>query len=352
MSAASSAPASSFPFVVARGRSGTTLLRAMLDAHPELSIPGESHFVPHFVVQRSRYERPDGFDTRRFGRELLGRWGWTIRRWSLSDEEILREIQDPPPSEVTEVVRRLYAAHARAEGKARYGDKTPSYILHIDLLASAFPEARFIHLIRDGRDVARSYLDADFGSQTLGQAAITWDRYVRAGRAAGARLGPERYVEVRYEDLVRDPERVLGELMPFIGLEFDERMLRYHEQADQLVGGLSHSAHHRNLYKPPTPGLRDWRREFSPRQVAVFEALAGDLLGELGYERVSGERGFSVAVTAGRHRAETQIRRAGHGIRVRVRRQRRRIIRSINQRRTAGDRGTATIASSSQTPQT
>ncbi len=117
-----------------------------------------------------------------------------------------------------------------------------------------------------------------------------------AGRDAGARLGPERYREVRYEDLVREPERVLVELCAFVELPYDARMLRYHEQADRLVPSLSHNEHHQNLHRPPTVGLRDWRSQMSPADAAVFESLAGDLLDELGYERATsrpGARGVS-----------------------------------------------------------
>ncbi len=319
-----------FPFIVARGRSGTTLLRAMLDAHPDMAVPNESHFVVQFAKRRARYETPAGLDVERFTRDLLDHWAF--RRWELPGRAVLEALVASPPADLPEAIRTVYGAYARNLGKPRYGDKTPSYVLSIDLLARTFQEAVFIHLIRDGRDVALSYLDTDFGSRTLGQAAIYWDRFVRAGRKAGHRLGPERYREIRYEDLVRDPEAVLAELCPFVGLPFDHRMLRYHERADRLVPGLSHQEHHRNLYRPPTAGLRDWRRQLSPRDVAVFETFAGELLDELGYERSNVKHGVGDSLAIVRFRVGTGVRRIAHGARVRVRKAGKRVVRRIAHR--------------------
>jgi hypothetical protein len=320
----------SFPFVVARGRSGTTLLRAMLDAHPAMAIPNESHFVVQLARHRGRYERDGGFDLAAFTRDVLDHWAF--RRWGLPDDEVRAALAADRPADVAAGVRSLFATYARHHGKTRYGDKTPSYVLNVGLLAATFPESRFVHLIRDGRDVALSYRDTDFGSKTLGQSALAWDRFVRAGRAAGVRLGPDRYREIRYEDLVADPERVLTELCGFVGLDYDERMLRYHERADRLVPSLSHNAHHQNLYKPPTAGLRDWRRDLAPNEVALFETLAGDLLDELGYERAARTPGAVVRLAAARARVATQLRRIAHGSRVRARKARRWLMRFLPHR--------------------
>lgn len=323
----SRADMSTFPFIVGRGRSGTTLLRAMFDAHPSMCVPGESHFVVQFARHRTSYETPNGFDADRFTRELFKHWAF--RRWGLPLGAVEDAFRAAPPIDFPAAIRTLYGSYASFRGKVRYGDKTPSYVVHVGLLAATFPEAVFVHLIRDGRDVALSYLATDFGVSTLGQAAIHWDRSVRAGRAAGSALGPARYREVRYEDLVREPERVLAELCTFVGLPFDERMLRYFERVSGLVPTISHSEHHRNLYRPPTVGLRDWRHHLSADDVGVFESLAGDLLDELGYERATARPRLGVRLTAARYRAGTGVRRVAHGTHVRTRRWRRRIARRL-----------------------
>ena len=267
-----------FVFIVGYGRSGTTLLRAMLDAHPLVAIPDESHFVVPMLYHRRRYER-DGFDRERFLGDLLRHYGF--RGWGLPADHVRAAFREDPPGDVPAGIRRAFAAYAAREGKQRYGDKTPIHVLHVPLLAAGFPEARFVHVVRDGRDVASSYLEQSFGPRNVVEAALRWKRAVRRGRRAGAVVGPARYLEVRYEALVAEPEAALRRVCDLVDLAFDQAMLRYHE-ASRVA---SERPHYRNVARPPTPGLRDWRREMTPADVAAFEAVAGRLLEELGYRR-------------------------------------------------------------------
>jgi hypothetical protein len=183
------------------------------------------------------------------------------------------------------------------------------------LLAELLPEARFLHLIRDGRDVALSYLAADFGVESLTDAAIYWDRFVRQGRTAGQAIGPNRYMELSYEDLVSDAESTIRRVCEFIELTFDPEMLTYFQRVEGLHAGLYHAQQHTNLFKPPTSGLRDWRRDMSPGDVALFEALAGDLLSDLGYERANPRPSLGTRSRAARARVALLARRASRGIR-------------------------------------
>jgi hypothetical protein len=296
-----------FPFIVARGRSGTTLLRAILDAHPDLAIPGESHFPVSFAMRRSTFERGGAFDADAFVRDLLRHWGF--RRWEIPEDDVSEAFAEMPPADVGAAIRLAFALYARSRGKPRYGDKTPAFVLHVQLLADVLPESRFVHLIRDGRDVALSYLDTDFGVATLTDAAIYWDRFVRKGREAGRALAPGRYLEIRYEDLVADIEGTMRRVCEHIDLPFDPSILRYFERATEL-DGLSHAEHHRNIRRPPTSGLRDWRNQMAPADVALFEALAGDLLTDLGYERATERPGLRASAAAVGARAGLVLRRA------------------------------------------
>jgi hypothetical protein len=269
-----------FVFIVGRGRSGSTLLQAMLDAHPDLAIPPETHLVPALGHRRRRYERRPGFDQDRFLDDLTRHWGFPAL--GMSRERAADAIRRAAPASTADALRATFAAYAARWGKAGYGDKTPINVLHMPLLAGLFPEARFVHIIRDGRDVALSYRDRR--GMGLVEAAYRWRRDVRAGRRAGRRLGPGRYHEVRYEALVRDPEGVLGEVCRFLELPFDPRMLRPQEVAERVIPS-STRAWHPHLGEPPTEGLRSWQRQMPPGEVALFEGIAGDLLEELGYER-------------------------------------------------------------------
>jgi len=180
---------------------------------------------------------------------------------------------------------RLYRAYASRHGAARWGDKTPIYADHMELVHRILPEARFIHLIRDGRDVALSTVEqwGRWEWRTDMYAAIrTWSGRVRRAREAGRRLGQERYLEVRYESLVADPASTMRKLCAFLGEPFDPRMTA---PSDAAAGWIEKDNrwHHR-LHRPPSPSRSQrWRREMGEADQRLCEAVAGELLAELGY---------------------------------------------------------------------
>jgi hypothetical protein len=193
-------------------------------------------------------------------------------------------------------------------------------VLHVEYLAEMFPEARFIHLIRDGRNVTLSNLELDWGPESVWEGAVYWKRFVNEGRRAGAKIGSERYLELRYEDLLEDPERHVRAMCDFVDLAFDPVMLRYFERTEKISGAKE--SHHQNLSRPPTKGLRDWRQQMSRRDVELFEVLAGDLLSEMGYERVTDGSSLSARANAGVKWMSVQGRRASRSVRKRTRRAR------------------------------
>lgn len=271
--------------IVGSGRSGTTLLRAMLDAHPDLAIPPESHFITRLARQRGRYERSDGVtvdalleDLRRERRFLA---------WELDEEALRASLGEAGPRDLPAALRVVYGLYARTRGKSRFGDKTPNYVTSMPELAEFLPESRFVHIVRDGRDATLSYLERGFGPDSVVSGALRWKRLVSAGRAAGAVLGAGRYLELRYEDLVEAPEESIRLVSDFLGLSFEPGMLGYHGHTDDVLRALDRSDH-RGLGLPPTKGMRNWRSEMAPADLWAFDAIAGELLGELGYERAGG----------------------------------------------------------------
>ena len=261
-----------FPFVVGCERSGTTLLRNMLDSHPRLAIPPESYFIVRLHRSRSRYDRDGTIDLGALVEELrTHRWFST---WGIDVDGLEGEVASLP-----DAIRRIYGAYASKRGKERYGDKTPAYVMHLPLLAGMFPEARFAHLLRDGREVALSLAEMSWGPPTVLDAALHWRERVERGRRDGAALGKDRYREIRYEDLVERPEETLRGLVRFFELPFDGAMLEHHARRTDQAGI------HRRSTEPPTTGARDWRTQMDAADLAAVEAGIGDLLTELGYER-------------------------------------------------------------------
>ncbi len=302
-----------FAFFVGCGRSGTSLLRAIFDSHPDMNVPRDTYFILGLAQRRRRYERAGGFAVEMFLEDL--QTGYDFDRWPIPFEEIAADLRATPPASYPDAIRQIFRVCAQKQGKSRYGNKSPVHVRGLPMLAELFPEARFIHIIRDGRNVALSYMDVDFGPSTIEGGALRWRRHVADGRTAGATLGPERYREVRYEQLIDDPASAIRDLCAFIGIDFDELMLRYYERSDELYPGRETPTHHRNLARPPTKGMRDWRTEMTAGQVAMFEAIAGGLVEELGYERGAPRAGAATRLRAkGRLvalRIQAGIRRLG-----------------------------------------
>jgi hypothetical protein len=255
-------------------RSGTTLLRVMLDRHSQLAIPDETYFVPQLADRHLRRVDADDFldDVRR------------VVEWEIPLDEVRSRLRDGMP--VGQAIGTVYAVYADEQAKPRWGDKTPMYMQNLRLLERLFPDALYVHLIRDGRDAATSFLSMSRGivtetwmhPRTPADFACQWRTEVAAARRLGRRVGA-RYLEVRSEDLVADVEPTLRRVCEFARLEYEPGMVDYAGSVD-----VSAKPHQQRLKQPPTKGVRDWRRQMSSSDAAAFEHVAGDLLRELGYE--------------------------------------------------------------------
>jgi hypothetical protein len=259
-------------------RSGTTLLRVILDRCSELAVPDESYVVPQLAHRHGGAVDPDAFvdDLRRLPR---------LRELGISPDDVARRLTTGMTTGAA--IGAIFETYAAARGKPRWGDKTPLYMQHLGLLEGLFPEARFVHLVRDGRDAALSFLAMPAGVVTRTWAhprdaagfACQWRTEVEAACSLGVRVGPERYLEVRYERLVAAPEETIRTVCAFAALPYEPAMIDYAGTVD-----LRDKPHQQRLAQPPTAGVRDWRTEMAPADVIAFEAIAGDLLRRLGYE--------------------------------------------------------------------
>ena len=296
-----------FPIFVGSGRSGTTVFRNIFDSHPDLAITHEAHFVAPMAKRRGRYET-NGFDTDRFVADLFKNSNFV--RQGLLQDAVQAQLEADAVSGFADAVRSVFRLYAADHGKTMAGDKTPGYVNHLELLGGVFPEAKFVHVIRDGRDVALGYLDrAEWGPSTVADAALYWRSRVSRGRRGGSALGPARYVEVRYEDLVDDPEKTIRHLCDFLGLEYHDEMLRFHEKGAAFIAASNTPEAFGGLAKPITKGMRDWRVQMDAADVALFESIAGQQLGEVGYELASGAPSPTIRMRAALAGLTWQVKR-------------------------------------------
>jgi hypothetical protein len=281
-----------FVFLVGCGRSGTTLLRRVLNAHPQMAITQETHWIPLFFRDRTGLT-PEGLVTAELIPKLLA--DRRFPKLGLGRAQLEPLLGSGEPVSYARFVTGLFDLYGRAQGKPLVGDKTPIYVRNMRLLHALWPEAKFIHLIRDGRDVCLSVrnwerkaggtgLERNFttwADDPVTTTAMWWKWRVRLGREEGQALDPTLYHELRYEALVARPGEECARLCAFLGVPYEERMLRFYEGRTREEPGLSI----KRAWLPITPGLRDWRTQMTAADVERFEAAAGDLLDELGYPR-------------------------------------------------------------------
>jgi hypothetical protein len=279
-----------YVFIVGCPRSGTTLLRRIVNSHPQIAIPHrETHWIPR-MFENSRGVTPDGTVTRELVPMLLDEPRFIVL--GIGREELRAMITGGRPVSYASLVTGIFDFYGRTQGKSLVGDKTPGYVRKMNTLHALWPKARFVHLIRDGRDVCLSWMNWSKAEKKLGRlatgkrdpvstVALMWELHVRCGQQAGRWLGPKLYYEIRYESLVTRPAEECAALCAFLEVPYDGAMLRFHEGRTRPAA--SRDAKH--AWLPITPGLRDWRTDMSSEDVERFEAATGKLLDELGYAR-------------------------------------------------------------------
>lgn len=259
-----------------------------------MAIPPESMFLLDVMAAW----RAGGLEDRASAQRLLEQiWSHPrVRLWNLPAEAPEVPVGLGHEQAFRFAATAPFAAYAQREGKARWGDKTPAYISLVDELAAVWPDARFLVLVRDGRDVALSVLPLPFGPNNVWAAARSWAHAIRLGRAAERRY-PDRVLTLRYEDLVERPHEEVPLACEFAGVPYDPDMLAV-ERSEPGKIARDQTGWFTSIWAGiNTTAVGKWRRELSPRQQEVFERVAGAELSELGYE-TGVDGGGSVLVPA------------------------------------------------------
>lgn len=274
-------------FIVGCERSGNTLLRLMLNRSPSIHIPSETYFLSRLADRQEVYgdfslAHQRWFFIRDLQTNKATSTTFTFPVFKLSIDEAEDVLLKAAPTNYPGAAFALFEAAARKQGKKRWGDKTPRHVFDIQWLAETFPTAQIIHVIRDGRDVASSLLKAGWVSNFT-EAAYYWQEKVQAGRKAGRALEKRRYCEVKYEQLVIDPERMLKHICNWLNLTYIPEMLDPSATSVNYISGDWHL--HRMVTRPVDASrIYAWKTALSLRQLANFEAVTEELLNELNYE--------------------------------------------------------------------
>ncbi len=265
-------------FIVGMNGSGTTMLLDNLSRHPELyAFPRETRLIPHLQSTAHRYgDLTDDANYRRLWDDVRGLL--VFKQVNGQQPVPLPDDWQQQPRSLSGVLDGVFTIFARREGKQRWCEKTPQHAQHVQMLAELFPGAKFVHIIRDGRDSAASFARRWKRNPQL--TIFRWKCVVREARRQGLAVGASRYLEVRYEDLTQEPEQWLRRICEFLELPFDEVVLR--SSQPYLAGNKAGTK--TGKVKGLSPNSGKWRKQFTPRTVRQLEKIAGSLLTQFGYQ--------------------------------------------------------------------
>lgn len=280
-------------FILGNNRSGTTLLRLMLTNHSKLIIPPESHF---FLWLRDEYKNwipSDGI--REFLQSLTK--CTKIETWNLSIPELEAHIHESQPANYGDLIASVYFSYGHVVGKnaTRWGDKNSLWVAKLNDIVETYPDAVIVHIVRDGRDVACSYLELarkDFDSvyaprlpNDVTEIASIWSENVSAVRAFGKRLPRGQYIECRYEELLTYPAQVVREICRVIRLPYEKSMVAYRDNQDSTsLEPAEFLPWKQKILQPLDPSnCGKYLRILTRDQIATFELIAGETLVRFDY---------------------------------------------------------------------
>ena len=276
-------------FVIGSERSGTTLIMAILGCHTRLAIPEVAWYYPRFRPYLGTYgdlSNPDNFYT--LVNEMVH--GLRTPYWGMDVNPAIfaRQIADRA-MEVDQsfpgVVAAMLGYYADYVGKPRWGEKTPYNLFYVQEILEDFPDAQFVNIYRDGRDVCAEFLDASFGPTNIYAAAELWRDGQQAVKPWREKLSANRWYDIKYEDFVNDPVNQLKCLCEFLGEDYQTQMLEVHTTPTARRRGLTKdnwalaepiSQKHVGIYK----------NLLSKRDQQIMSWVAGEALSEYGYQDI------------------------------------------------------------------
>lgn len=273
-------------FVIGHERSGTTLLMAMLGCHPRIAVPEVGWLFPRFYPYLYSYGDLNQEDNlRTLADEML--FGLNVHMWGMdlnprtAVDELLARARERSFEGIYCAMHELYAE--KNGNKPRWGQKTPHNLYFVGPIKECFPNAQFIYITRDGRDAATDYLESSFGPTNIYAAAESWNLAQSFVHPWREKLAPHDWMDVKYETLVREPERVLKEVCAFLGEDYDPEMLEFHKT--EFCQNRGSTKDHKPLGSPVSDEyIGIYKHLLSIRDQQVFAAVAGEQLKKYGYE--------------------------------------------------------------------
>ncbi len=259
-------------FLIGHGNSGTSISAALLDKYLKVCFGTESQFIIRFFNRLGKYgDLSDNSNLTRLASDILReRWFERVKKFGFTTnlDEILENINEKSYRGVLDSIFDLLKTHKKMD---RWGDKTPEYVYDLPVLHQLYPDAQYIHVVRDGRDVALSAFGRYFGEKNSYKTAVNWRDTILLVQDFLGGLPPDRFIEFRYEDLLAEPAKVFHKLIKFLDITDEDGQLKKY-----IDDNICHDINANNSYK--------WKLKFSEAQNRVFEQVACDMLKNYEYE--------------------------------------------------------------------
>lgn len=259
--------------ILGHARSGTSILGDLLRKYFQISFGPESQFLIRFHKKVPKYgELAQEKNLARLLRDILQER--CFERWrnkfgyTLDEDHIFESIEEPS---YKGVVYAVFRHLAQCGGMQRWGDKTPIYSWHLDVIRELFPNSPYIHIVRDGRDVALSSFNIHFGAKNVYKVAQRWTEELEKVQEFQKSIPSDQFLEMRYEDLMQEPVKELSRLIPFLGIQDEGSVLQ-----QTLQSHVGQDLKKSNYDK--------WKTAMPDKDIFLFESIAQKWLYGYGYE--------------------------------------------------------------------
>ena len=283
-------------FIVGSDRSGTTLLRLILNEHSDLTVPAETWFLIDLIDAFGVGASLGSDDIQRAIEIVTSQRRW--KNFSITADDLGAAMRGSPDVSLAEFFDTFMTLETAATGRSRWVDKTPEYVLHLPELAEMFPTARFVNITRDGRDVFESLRKQRWRGRTPLRIGRYWAACIDGAFSAGSVLDRDRWLWIKYEDLVFDTPGTIRHVCDFLDVPFEPGMLDFHRTAAaHLTPQALERGFHAKLTRPPAPSdLYKWKQGETGLGSWLFEATTHRQLLAAGYETRMG-RGAATMLT-------------------------------------------------------
>ncbi len=268
-------------FIVSAPRSGSTLFRLILDAHPRLAVPSPAwlyEMVYPYLYSYGDLASPENFMA--LAEDIFENPFIKNMKLDITPKDLVSASEEPTFRGLYDALHRHYAERT---GKERWGEKSPRNSFWMEEIKGDFPDAQFVHIVRDGRDMAIDIADSpEMLPENIYSGAHVWKDFTGAAHGSGKRMGDSDYYVIRYEDLCAEPEDALKKLCEFLGEDFDAQMLAHH-QTESSKNWSSLPNHVKSGRPISTQYCEMYKTRLPADDVSALEEVMGDLLVEFGY---------------------------------------------------------------------